>query len=67
MKKKEVVLTAYESAVQEFRQATAAYQLAQVNFANAFPEYFDIANRELTIARAAVDLAMKKVKMLNKG
>ena len=67
MKKKIVVLTPYEEAVEEFHKANEAYQLAQANFANAFPEYFEIANRELTIAQICVDMAMQKVKLLSKG
>jgi hypothetical protein len=66
MKKKKVVLTAYEAAVQEFHRATEEYLLAQENFSNALPEYFDIANRELTIAKVAVDTSLKKVKRLSK-
>jgi hypothetical protein len=67
MRKKQVVPTAYDEAVQEFHKANAVYQHAQANFANALPEYFDIANRELSIARASVDLAMRKVKLLSRG
>ena len=62
-----VVLTAYDEAVKEFHNATAAYRSAQVNFQNAVPEFFDIANRELTLAQARVDMAMQRVRLLSKG
>ena len=65
MRKKVVELTPYEVAVKEFHMATAACRHAEANFHNAFPEYFDIANQELTAARARVDTAMQRVRLLN--
>jgi hypothetical protein len=66
MRKKVILVTAYDDAVKEFRKATADYHTAQVNFSNALPEYFEIANRELTIAQARVDMAMQKIRILTK-
>jgi hypothetical protein len=67
MRKKAIMVTAYDEAVKEFHQATAALHFAQENFRNAMPEYFEIANRELSMAQARVDMAMQKVRLLSKG
>lgn len=63
--KKVVELTPYELAVKEFHIAAAAYRHAEANFHNAFPEYFEIANQELTAARTRVDSAMQRVRILH--
>lgn len=67
MRKKTVVVTAYDEAVKEFHKATEAYRSAQANFQNALPEFFEIANRELSLAQARVDTAMQRVRLLSKG
>lgn len=67
MRKKVVVVTTpYDEAVKEFHKATEAYRSAQLNFQNAMPEFFEIANRELTLAQARVDTAMQRVRLLSK-
>ena len=66
MKNKIVELTPYEAAVKEFHAAAAACRHAEANFHNAFPEYFEIANQELTAARARANTAMQRVRLLSK-
>ena len=61
---KEVVLTPYECAVLEVKSAAQALHRAEVNFNNALPDYFEIANSELTIARQRFDKVLKEVKEL---
>ena len=65
MRKKTVVVTAYDEAVKEFHKATEAYRFAHVNFQNALPEFFEIANRELSLAQTRVDTAMQRVRLLS--
>ena len=64
MKQKVHEPTPYEIAVKDFFAATRELQRAQSNFDNALPEYFEIANDELTIARTRVDVCNKKLKAL---
>lgn len=52
------------SAREELFAAIENRKRALVNFDNALPEYFEIANNELTAANLAVDMCMKKLKML---
>ena len=44
----------------EYLDALTRLETAESNFKNAIPEFFDLANAELTVARLRVD-AMKKV------
>lgn len=64
MRKKEVVKTPFEVAVDEFFSAAAGVRHAQANFDNAVPEFFDIANEELALAKERLRVAGMKVKML---
>lgn len=61
--KKEKAKTPFEIAVDEFFNAAKEVRRAEENFNNASPEFFDIANEELTIAKKNYELAGKKVKM----
>lgn len=45
---------------QEYLDSLTRLETAESNFENAIPEFFDLANAELTVARLRVD-AMKKV------
>lgn len=58
------VKSAYETAIEEFFQAVENVKHAQSNFNNALPEFFEIANSELTIAQMKCDIAQKKVRQL---
>lgn len=56
--------TQLEVACQELFAATRHRDRMLTNFNNALPEFFEIANQELTIAQMTVDVCMKKVKLL---
>ena len=56
--------TQLEVARQELFAATRYRDRMLTNFNNALPEFFEIANQELTIAQMTVDVCMKKVKLL---
>lgn len=56
--------TQLEVARQELFAAVRHRDRMLTNFNNALPEFFDIANQELTIAQMTVDVRMKKVKLL---
>lgn len=56
--------TQLEVARQELFVAVRHRDRMLTNFNNALPEFFDIANQELTIAQMTVDVRMKKVKLL---
>ena len=45
---------------QEYLDSLTRLETAESNFENAIPEFFDLANAELTVARLRVD-PMKKV------
>lgn len=56
--------TQLEVARQELFAATRYRDRMLTNFNNALPEFFDVANEELTIAQMQVNVLMKKVKLL---
>lgn len=56
--------TQLEVARQELFAAVRHRDRMLTNFNNALPEFFEIANQELTIAQMTVDVRMKKVKLL---
>lgn len=56
--------TQLEVARQELFAATRHRDRMLTNFNNALPEFFDVANEELTIAQMQVNVLMKKVKLL---
>lgn len=64
MWKKNVVKAPFEVAVDEFFSAAAEVRRAQVNFDNAEPAFFEIANEELTLAKNRLRIAEMKVKKL---
>lgn len=53
-----------EELVEEIFKAKEALRHAQINFNNAEPKYFEIANQELTIAQMKYDVLFKKMKTL---
>ena len=59
------VKSEFENGVESFFAAAEAVRQAQQNFDNAFPEYFEIANKELTLAKEHFDVIGKKVKLLS--
>ena len=62
---KRKVKTEFENGVESFFAAAEAVRQAQQNFDNASPEYFEIANKELTLAKEHFDVIGKKVKLLS--
>lgn len=62
--KKVKELSPYEIAVQEVFDAGIAVRHAESNFNYADPEYFEIANEELTAAKTRYSIAVKKVKKM---
>lgn len=56
--------TQLEVARQELFAATRHRDRMLTNFNNALPEFFEVANEELTIAQMQVNVLMKKVKLL---
>ena len=62
MKKKE--LNALDLAREEMFAATEYRDRMIDNFNNALPEFFEVANLELTIAQLQVDTCLKKLKLL---
>ncbi len=62
--KKEKSKTVFELAVEEFFSAAAEVRRARTNFNNATPEFFEVANAELSVAIAKFEAIQKKVKML---
>ena len=57
--------TQLEVARQELFAAARYRDRMLTNFNNALPEFFEIANQELTIAQMQLDVCMQKVKLLS--
>ena len=53
-----------ESAREELHQAKKRVEQMRTNFDNALPEFFEIANMELTIAEQQLRACYMKVKLL---
>ena len=53
-----------ENAIRELMEAKAQLNCAISNFNNCIPEFFDIANQELTIAEMQFNTHLKKIKTL---
>lgn len=60
----EEVPTAMEIARQELYNAIEHRNHILTNFDNVSPEYFEVANAELTAATMAVDACVKKLKII---
>ena len=65
MKNKNVIPSEKELLLREYREAISCLKLAEQNFDNASPEFFEIANQELTLARLKNDMVLKKMKACN--
>ena len=63
-KRKPKELTPYEMAVLNVQDAATNLRHAQANFNNASPDYFEVANTELTAARHKFDAALREAKAL---
>ena len=65
MKNKDNILSEKELLLREYREAVSCLKLAEQNFDNASPEFFEVANQELTVARLKNDAILKKMKTCN--
>ena len=64
MLKKKKVTTEVDWALEDMIQAQKNYNRALQNFNNADFEFFDIANKELTIAQLQLDVSVTKLRQL---
>lgn len=65
MSNKNIVLSERELLLREYEEAVSRLKLAEQNFDNASPEFFEIANQELTLARSEKDMVLKKMRACN--
>ena len=65
MKNKNVVPSEKEILLKEYEEAISLLRIAEQNFEYASPEFFEVANQELTVARLKNDMVLKKMKACN--
>ena len=65
MKNKNVVPSEKEILLKEYEEAISLLRIAEQNFEYASPEFFEVANQELTLARLKKDMVLKKMKVCN--
>ena len=65
MKNKSVVSYEKEILLKEYEEAISHLRIAEQNFEYASPEFFEVANQELTLARLKNDTILKKMKTCN--
>ena len=65
MKNKNVVLSERELLLKEYEEAVSYLRIAEQNFEYASPEFFEVANQELTVARLKNDAILKKMRACN--
>ena len=65
MKNKSVVSSEKEILLKEYEEAISHLRIAEQNFEYASPEFFEVANQELTLARLKNDMVLKKMKACN--
>ena len=65
MKNKNVVPSEKEILLKEYEEAISLLRIAAQNFEYASPEFFEVANQELTVARLKNDMVLKKMKACN--
>ena len=65
MKNKSVVSSEKEILLKEYEEAVSLLRIAEQNFEYASPEFFEVANQELTLARLKNDMVLKKMKACN--
>ena len=65
MKNKNVVPSEKEILLKEYEEAIFLLRIAEQNFEYASPEFFEVANQELTLARLKKDMVLKKMKACN--
>ena len=65
MKNKNNILSERELLLKEYEEAVSCLKIAEQNFEYASPEFFEVANQELTLARLKNDMVLKKMKACN--
>lgn len=61
-KKKEVQPSEQEMLMRQFIDAKNELKVAESNFNNCFPEFFEIANDELTLAQQRIKIVSQKLR-----
>ena len=65
MKNKNNILSERELLLREYEEAVSYLRIAEQNFEYASPEFFEVANQELTLARLKNNMVLKKMKACN--
>ena len=65
MKSKDNILSEKELLLKEYEEAISHLRIAEQNFEYASPEFFEVANQELTVARLKNDAILKKMRVCN--
>ena len=65
MSNKNIMPSERELLLKEYEEAVSHLRIAEQNFEYATPEFFEIANQELTVARLKNDAILKKMKACN--
>lgn len=65
MKNKDNILSEKELLLKEYEEAVSHLRIAEQNFEYASPEFFEVANQELTVARLKNDTILKKMRACN--
>lgn len=65
MKNKDNILSEKELLLKEYEEAISHLRIAEQNFEYASPEFFEVANQELTVARLKNDTILKKMRACN--
>ena len=65
MKNKDNILSEKELLLKEYEEAVSLLRIAEQNFEYASPEFFEVANQELTVAHLKNDAILKKMRVCN--
>ena len=65
MTNKNIMPSERELLLREYEEAVSYLRIAEQNFEYASPEFFEVANQELTLARLKNDMVLKKMKACN--
>ena len=65
MSNKNIMPSERELLLKEYEEAVSLLRIAEQNFEYASPEFFEVANQELTLARLKKDMVLKKMKACN--
>lgn len=65
MSNKNIMSSERELLLKEYEEAVSHLRITEQNFEYASPEFFEVANQELTVARLKNDAILKKMKACN--